>query len=125
MGHWYFIYLRLRRNRFKKVKISSADQTIFNKEYVRFDERGHKNIMPKPFLKPAMEMAMKKIFKKKRISNSNKYSIDDLLDYLNQLSGRNDFNTDKDQLKLAVIKDMLINLCMIKFNGDFKTKDLY
>lgn len=59
------------------------------------------------------------------MSNNNKYSINDLLDYLNQLSERNDFNTDKDQLKLAVIKDMLINLCMIKFNGDFKTKDLY
>jgi len=59
------------------------------------------------------------------MSNSNKYSIDDLLGYLNKLSGRTDFNTDKDQLKLAIIKDMLINLCMIKFNGDFKTKDLY
>jgi len=56
---------------------------------------------------------------------SNKYSIDDLLNYLNKLSGRDDFNTDEDQLKLAVIKDMLINLCMIKFNGDFKTRDLY
>lgn len=66
MGHWYFIYLRLRRSRFKKVKISSADQTIFNKEYVRFDERGHKNIKPKPFLRPAMEMAVKKIFKKRK-----------------------------------------------------------
>ena len=36
-----------------------------NKKYVRFDERGHKNIKPKPFLKPALELAMKKIFKKK------------------------------------------------------------
>ena len=35
-----------------------------SKEYVRFDEGGHKNIKPKPFLKPALEMAMKKIFKK-------------------------------------------------------------
>jgi len=107
------------------VKISSADQTIFNKEYMRFDELGLKDIKPKPFLRPAIEMAVKKIFKKKRMNNSNKYSIDDLLDYLNQLSDRDDFNTNKDQLKLTIIKDMLINLCMIKFNGDFKTKDLY
>lgn len=62
MGRWYFIYLRSRKSRLKKVEISSADQTIFNKEYVRFDERGLKNIRPKPFLKPAMEMAVKKIF---------------------------------------------------------------
>ncbi|MBA7579531.1 hypothetical protein ES708_21402 [subsurface metagenome] len=49
------------------MKISSADQTIFNKEYMRFDELGHKDIKPKPFLRPAIEMAVKKIFKKKEI----------------------------------------------------------
>lgn len=35
-----------------------------SKEYVSFDERGHKKIKPKPFLRPAMEMAIEKIFKK-------------------------------------------------------------
>lgn len=48
------------------MKISSADQAIFNKGYVRFDERGHKNIKPKPFLKPAMGTAVKKMFKKRK-----------------------------------------------------------
>ncbi|GAH27406.1 unnamed protein product [marine sediment metagenome] len=49
------------------MKISSATQTIFNKKYIRFDERGHKDIKSKPFLKPAMEMVMKKYLKKKEI----------------------------------------------------------
>jgi len=48
------------------MKTPSMIQAIFNKKYVRFDERGHKDIKPKPFLKPAMEMAMKKVFKKKK-----------------------------------------------------------
>ena len=55
-----------------------------------------------------------------------KYSINDLLDYLNNLSDRDDLNTDKDQSKLTIIKDMLIELCRIKFNNDFNNaKDLY
>jgi len=41
-------------------------RAIFNKEYIRFDERGHRKHKPKPFLKPAMEMAVKKIFKKRK-----------------------------------------------------------
>ena len=40
--------------------------SFLNKEYIRFDERGRKNIKPKPFLRPAMKMAIKKIFKKKK-----------------------------------------------------------
>jgi len=56
----------MKKETFKKVKTSSSIQAIFNKKYVRFDERGHKNIKSKPFLKPAMEMAVKKIFKKKK-----------------------------------------------------------
>jgi len=56
----------MKKETFKKVKTSSSIQTIFNKKYIRFDERGHKDIRPKPFLKPALEIAMKKIFKKNR-----------------------------------------------------------
>ena len=41
--------------------------SFLSKEYIRFDERGHKKIRPKPFLKPALEMAMKKIFGKKEM----------------------------------------------------------
>ena len=48
------------------MKTSSAVQVIFNKEYIRFDERGHKDIKPKPFLKPALEMVMKRYLKKGR-----------------------------------------------------------
>jgi len=40
--------------------------SFLSKEYIRFDERGHKDIKLKPFLKPALEMAVKKIFKKKK-----------------------------------------------------------
>lgn len=39
--------------------------SFFSKEYIRFDERGRKNIKSKPFLKPAMEMAIKRVFKKR------------------------------------------------------------
>lgn len=47
------------------LKTQIAAQSIFDTEYIRFDERGHKNIKPKPFWRPAFEMAIKKIFKKK------------------------------------------------------------
>ena len=53
------------------MKTSSAVQVIFNKKYIRFDERGHKDIKLKPFLKPALKMAMKKIFKKKKGDKKN------------------------------------------------------
>lgn len=49
----------------KKMKTSSVIQAIFSKEYIRSDERGHKDIKPKPFLKPALKMAVKKYLKKK------------------------------------------------------------
>ena len=54
-----------------------------------------------------------------------KYSINDLLDYLNNISGRDDFNTNKDWQILTIIKDMLIELCRIKFNNDFSESNLY
>ena len=53
------------------------------------------------------------------------YTINDLLDYLNNLTNRDDFNTDENQLKLTVIKDMLIELCKIKFDNNFNTNNLY
>ena len=40
--------------------------SFLSKEYIRFDERGHKNIKLKPFLKPALEMVMKKYLKKRK-----------------------------------------------------------
>ena len=48
------------------MKTSLVAQAILNKKYIRFDERGHKNIKQKPFLKPTLEMVMKKIFKKRK-----------------------------------------------------------
>jgi len=53
------------------MKTFSSIQTIFNREYIRFDERGHKDIKPKPFLKPAMEMVVKRYFKKKKGDKKN------------------------------------------------------
>ncbi|MBA7614270.1 hypothetical protein ES703_21533 [subsurface metagenome] len=49
--------------------------SFLNKEYIRFDERGHKNIKPKPFLRPAMEMAIKKVFKKRMEEEEKKEVI--------------------------------------------------
>lgn len=46
-------------------------QIIFNKEYIRFDERDHKDIKLKPFLKPALEMVMKRYLKKKEREEKN------------------------------------------------------
>lgn len=54
-----------------------------------------------------------------------KYTINDLLDYLNNLTDRDDFNNEKDQLKLTIIKDMLIELCRIKFDNNFNNNNLY
>ena len=54
-----------------------------------------------------------------------KISIDDLLNYLNNLTGRKELNTEEDQIKLTIIKDMLIELCRVKFKGNYKDTDLY
>lgn len=57
------------------MKTSSAVQAIFSKEYIRFDERGRKKYKPKPFLKPAMEIAVKKIFRKRKGGRKMKSNV--------------------------------------------------
>ena len=59
------------------------------------------------------------------ITSSKQYSIDDLLDYINKIKHKRNFDTDEDRLKLTIISDMLIALCRIKFNNDFTDKNLY
>lgn len=52
------------------MKLSSS-----SKGYIKFDERGHRKIKPKPFLKPALEMAMKKRYLKKNGGGGKKREV--------------------------------------------------